>query len=124
MRRVISFIVVIVTTVICLVSCSPEADNDNSQLYGSEWSSQDETEGVKFFKDDTVLFFTTGVTASGTFEYDKTNGVVSFDGLVIIDGALSAEFTQGYMVDDKSMYLIWHPIGRSDTYRELVYKRR
>ena len=105
-------------------SCTPVVNNDNEILYGTEWSIEDESEGVKFLKDDTVLFFSTIDNASGTFEYKAERGIVNFDGLVILGAGTSAEFTQGIMMEDGSMYLIWHPIGSSDTFKEQVFKRR
>gem|GEM_PF-4550718 len=64
----------IVLSAICLSSCLPISFNDNYVLYGSEWSDENEEEGLKFFKDDTVLFFSPYCRESSSYEYDKASG--------------------------------------------------
>ena len=98
--------------------------NDNAQLYNTEWSAADEKEGLKFFNDDSVLFFNQYTRGAGTFEYDASTGYITFTNLSATMGSMTAEFPGAKIEDDGSMSLYWHELGRSQNYYEVLYRRR
>ena len=106
----------------CMSSRYP---NDNAILYNTEWSVKKETEGLKFFKDNTVGYYAGSIRGSGTFKYNEAQGIITFDGLIIDASFASKEITHAEMKKNGTrMKLYWHNIGSSkDNYEEL-YKRR
>lgn len=123
------FIIVLASTF--LSSCLGPFDdvqtvpiNDNAEFYGTEWSTSDKTEGLKFYKDDTVLEFAQGFRGTGTFEYHKDAKWISFDGLETFFTKYTTVTTSAFVLEDGSLKVIWHKLGEETNYYEIMYKRR
>ena len=98
--------------------------NDNYQLYGSEWSTEDTAQGLKFYNDDSVLFFWELGRQAGTYDYNASIGIVELSGLHVTLLGETAEFTAAEVFNDGTMKLYWHYLGQSENYYTLLYKRR
>ena len=122
MKRLCKVLVWICLLLICS-SCLPLTLNDNYTLYGTEWSDVNEEEGLKFFKDDTVLFFSPYTKSSSTFEYDESNGKVTFGSFVVSFPSFTGEITSA-VIENSTLYMIWHKIGQSEEFYATYYKRR
>jgi len=122
---------IIIGVFICLLSSCvglPQEDytpkNDNAELYDTEWSTKDYQEGLKFYKDDTVMSFAGGTRSKGTFEYTKSIGFIKLEGLEEYYSTYTAIITGAQMQDDGSMKLYWHKLGEDKGYYEVLYRRR
>lgn len=98
--------------------------NDNAEFYGTEWSTSDKKEGLKFYKDDTVLEFAQGFRGTGTFKYYKDSKWISFDGLETFFTTYTTVTTSAFVLEDGSLKVIWHKLGEETNYYEIMYKRR
>lgn len=98
--------------------------NDNSKLYNTEWSTDNEEEGLKFFNDNSVLFFNSYTRGAGKFEYDAESGFITFTNLSATMGTTTCEFPGAKVEKDGSMSLYWHYLGKSENYYEVLYRRR
>lgn len=98
--------------------------NDNAKLYGTEWSTESETQGLKFYSDDSVLFFYSSGRGSGTFDYNASTGYVELKSLSVTNGGKTTYFTSGEIKEDGTMELNWHNLGESKNYYMVLYKRR
>lgn len=118
-------------TVLLTVSClggiadvTEVPTNDNAVFYGSEWSVDKQNEGLKFYSDNTVLYFSASAgNKTGSFTYNKSSAYISFDGLTIIQSP-SAEITGASVISDNSIKVYWHKLGQSENYYMMMYKRR
>ena len=109
----------------CLEDLLDSEVNDNAPFYGSEWSTEKEAEGLKFYKDDSVLYFCEGgITASGTFKYYPSEKIIEFDGLTVKFPSLITEMTYSEVDSSSQMKLHWHELGKSQGYYMVLYKRR
>ena len=126
--RIISLLLLLGTVLSvssCLGSLLEYEENANATLYGTEWSTEKQTEGLKFYKDNSVLHFSSsGGNKTGTFDYDSSSKYIDFEGLTIIMQYLSAEITGASLESDTSMKVYWHELGKSDSYYMMMYKRR
>lgn len=127
MKRIISALAAILL-LFTLSSCTgllsePMKVNDNAVLYGTEWSNEKKEEGVKFYKDNSVLFFAGGVRNKGTFEYDASTKYITFEGGELYFSSWTCVNTGAYLVDDNTMKLYWHPLGEDEKYQQTLYKR-
>lgn len=122
------FLLPLTILLLSIASCSEIENvvpqNDNAVFYGSEWSTEDETEGLKFFEDNSVLFFHPSGRGAGTFKYDKQSGSITLYNLSTTISGKTAEFTSAIMQSDGTMKLYWHVLGASDNYYMVLYKRR
>ena len=117
--------ILLLLTIPFLASCGSFEDNDNAELYYTEWSTDNNSEGLKFYDDDTVLYFSTGyMTKTGTFEYDASNKSIYFRGLVAQYPSFTSEMTWAEMISKNKMHLHWHELGKSEGYYMVLYKRR
>lgn len=98
--------------------------NDNAILYDTEWSTDDEVEGLKFYKDNSVMYFSGKFRGKGSFEYDAANQYISFEGLEVYFTSFTAVEDHARILEDGSMKLFWHAMGESKGYYEILYKRR
>ncbi len=123
-----------ITTVIAILflfilpSCTdllsePVKANDNAIFYGTEWSNEKKAEGVKFYKDNSVLFFASGVRSKGTFQYDASTKNMTFEGGELYFSSWTCVNTGAYLVDDNTLILYWHPLGEDEKYHQTLYKR-
>ena len=104
-------------------SCLPLTLNDNNELYGTEWSDEKEEEGLKFFKNNTVLFFSPYTNSSSTFEYNKSTGEIQFGDFMVKFPSFSGEITSA-VVENATLYMIWHQIGQTQECYATYYRRR
>lgn len=118
MRKIIAFIPVLL---FALSSCSGLFDDhtefklsDNAKLYGTEWSTHDKKEGVKFNKDDSVLFFSEGYRGTGTFEYSATSEYISFEGGDLYFPKWTCIHDCAFILEDGTMKLCWHVLGETE----------
>lgn len=123
MKRIVYCLIAAVVTLGCCCSCLPISFNDNEELYGSEWSSDAEDEGLKFFNDDSVLFFSTSCRAGSKFEYYKSTGKVSFDNFIVSFPSFTAEITEA-LIENNDLYMSWHKLGESESFYATYHKRR
>lgn len=130
MKRLFTHCILVLT--LLLASCTGLSDmkqpNDNAIFYNTEWSTNDNTEGLKFFSDDTVMYFAKNETKTGTFKYYPPDesidvGLISFDGLTLT-GNPPAEITTAGLETTTSLKVIWHKLGESKNYYMMMYKRR
>lgn len=99
--------------------------NDNAEFYGTEWSTDDKSEGLKFYKDDTVLEFTSlGFRGTGTFKYHKDLKWIEFEDLETFFTKYTTVTTSAFVQDDGTLKVIWHKLGEDTNYYEIMYKRR
>ena len=126
MKRLLQIVLLITCFILQLSSCSSlfEPANDNAQLYGSEWSTSSEDEGLKFYKDNSVLYFSSYNRGSGMFEYDAASGIIIFDGLSATFPSFTSEMPGAEILDDVTMKLYWHELGKSANYYMILYRRR
>lgn len=123
--RVLLLVIISLLATSCLSALLDAAGNDNAKFYGSEWSTEKEAEGLKFYKDDSVLYFCEGgITASGTFKYYPSEKIIEFDGLTAKFTYFISEMTYAEVVSDTEMKLHWHELGKSEGYYMVLYKRR
>lgn len=123
--RFVFLLVISLLTTSCLGAILDAAENDNATLYGTEWSTEKQTEGLKFYKDNTVLYFSSsGGNKTGSFDYDSSSKYIEFEGLTIIMQYLSAEITGASLESDTSMKVYWHELGKSEGFYMMMYKRR
>lgn len=101
----------------------PVKVNDNAVFYGTEWSNEKKAEGVKFYKDNSVLFFASGVRSKGTFQYDASTKYMTFEGGELYFSSWTCVNTGAYLVDDNTLILYWHPLGEDEKYQQTLYKR-
>lgn len=101
----------------------PVKANDNAIFYGTEWSNEKKAEGVKFYKDNSVLFFASGVRSKGTFQYDASTKYMTFEGGELYFTSWTCVNTGAYLVDDNTLILYWHPLGEDEKYQQTLYKR-
>lgn len=105
-------------------SCVSLLFNDNSILYNTEWSVANESEGLKFYNDNSVLYFATGVRGTGRYNYSSSDNIITFENLSANFPYFTAEFQYAELIDSNTMKLWWHQLGSSENYYELLYKRR
>ena len=101
-----------------------ETVNENKQLYGSEWSTEDESQGLKFFDDDSVLFFWTYGRGSGMFQYESRTGYIALKNLSMTVDGKTSEFDAAQVLEDGTMKLYWHYLGESKSYYMILIRRR
>lgn len=120
------FAIVICFCLCLLTSClGSSVVNDNARLYNTEWSNGEENEGLKFFSDNSVLFYSElGTRAIGSFDYDASSKVITFNGLTVMFTHLSGEITSADLLQDGAMKMYWHELGKSTDYFEILYQRR
>lgn len=111
---------------VALVSCLPLSleTNDNRALYGSEWSTDDQIESLMFNKDNSVVYRCQDKSGRGTFEYNKSDKLITFDGLTVYWGKTTSVMTSAKLTDDRTMNLYWHKVGKTDNKYEIMYRRR
>lgn len=107
-----------------LGACTKSELNDNKSLYDSEWSTSSEEEGLKFYNDDSVLYFSTYGAGSGTFEYNAKTGAIEFDGLSASFPSFISVMPGAQIQSDGTMWLYWHELGKSANYYMVLYRRR
>lgn len=120
--------------IIAITSCTgllPETTsakvNDNAKFYGTEWSTDDMKEGLKFYNDNTVMYFSGPYRGTGTFKYYPNitdYGYIEFNDLEVFFSSFTAVEDCAYMKEDGSMKLCWHAMGEDKGYYEILYKRR
>lgn len=98
--------------------------NDNAKLYGTEWSIENETQGLKFFSDDSVLYFYPYGRCSGTFDYNASTEYIELQSLSVTYNGKTTYFTSCEIKEDGTMELNWHNLGESKNYYMVLYKRR
>lgn len=110
---------------------SQDVKNYNSELYNTEWSSNDHSEGILFYNDDTCLSFAGAARDKGTFSYEKfsvpingTIGRVVFYGLENNFPTYTCVNDYGYMLEDGSMKLCWRYLGEEKGYYTMLYRRK
>ena len=108
------------------ISCIPVSldTNDNSELYGTEWSTSDQVESLLFNRDNTVVYSCQNRSGKGSFEYDSSSRIITFDGLTVNWGTTTSVMTSAKLTDDKTMNLYWHEVGKTDNNYEIMYRRR
>ena len=126
MNKVLTCISLIIAA-LCSTSCShmgaPDLSDTNAKFYGTEWSTSKQAEGLKFSSDNSVLYFSSTVSKSGTFKYYSEQKWIEFDGLTVT-GSLPAEFEGAEVVSDTQINVHWHELGKSEGYYMKMYKRR
>ena len=99
--------------------------NANIYLYGTEWSNEDEAQGLKFYDDDSVLFFWEFGREPGTFEYNLDEKYIKLNSVTVTTLGETSEFTGAQILEDgETMKLYWHKLGGKENYYMLLYKRR
>ena len=125
MKRFVLFITILLTVSSCLpLTYDNTPSNDNAKLYGTEWSTESEGEGLKFFKDDSVLYFSAYNRAASTFVYTEKDGYIVFDDLHADFPSFTSEMPMAQMLEDGTMKLYWHELGKSANYYMILYRRR
>ncbi len=113
-----------------LVDDTPK--NDNTELYNTEWSNSDRSEGLKFYNDDTVLSFAGGSRSKGTFDYTVFSsvtetgaiGYMTFEGLENYFSTYTTVIDAASILEDGTMKLYWHIMGEEKGYYQILYQRR
>ena len=99
---------------VCSTSClhmgAIDMSETNAIFYGTEWSTSKEAEGLKFSSDESVLYFSSTVSKTGTFKYYADEKWIQFDGLTITVG-VPAEFEGAEVVSDTQIKVHWHELG-------------
>ena len=106
--------------------------NDNAELYNTEWSNKDKSEGLKFYNDDTVLSFAGGSRSKGTFDYTVFSsvtetgaiGFMTFEGLENYFSTYTTVIDAASILEDGTMKLYWHIMGEEKGYYQILYQRR
>lgn len=124
MKQRITKIVLLLGMLACCISCFPLSLNDNAVLYGTEWSDEKEEEGLKFFKDDSVLFFSPYGRVGGKFEYNSSTGEITLDNEMVLNFPSFTGVISGAVIDGEVLYMVWHKLGQSETFYATYYKRR
>ncbi len=124
MKRIITVIVSMLILALTCTSCVSGLFNSNYELYGTEWSNEDNSEGLKFYNDDTVVYYYILGQRTGTFDYSSLSGYIEFSGLRVTFMGETAEFTSAEILEDGSMKVYWHKLGLSDNYFMFMYRRR
>lgn len=122
MKRIL---LVLFAAALMLIACAPTSGdtNGNEQLYGSEWVS-DTGEGLRFFKDDSVQFFSTLAEGHGSFSYDSGSNVITFLGLCADFPSFTTEMPYAKIKADGTMELYWHIVGESSYNIEILTRRK
>lgn len=121
----LSFVLIAITSCTGLLpETAPAKVNDNAEFYGTEWSTDDQKEGLKFYNDDTVLYFAGSYRGKGTFKYDASLKYMTFDNLEVFFSSFTAVEDCAFLLDDGSLKLCWHAMGEDKGYYEILYKRR
>ena len=122
MKRIL---LVLLAVSLTLLACSPAPvdTNGNEQLYGSEWSSAT-GEGLRFFKDDSVQFFSALAEGRGTFSYDSGSRVITFQDLRAEFQSFTTEMPYAKIVANGTMELYWHKVGSEDYSIETLYRQK
>ena len=118
--KTISLITVLVFATSCL---GKFVTNDNAELYGTEWSDSDQTEGLKFLKGDSVVYFSPYCRATAHFDYDKSTGNIVFDDIVANYTNFTAIITNA-TIKGNTIYVAWHKLGGADNYYMTFTRRR
>ncbi len=125
MKKILAFVIATLSLTSCLgLLLDATEENDNKQLYGSEWSTEDQSQGLKFYKDDSVLFFWTYGRGSGTFEYDSSTKYIEFTNFSMTAEGQTSEFPAAQILEDGTMKLYWHYLGKAENYYMILIKRR
>ena len=109
---------ILITFIIGLSACSTTPLNP---LANTEWATSDGTQGLKFYEDYSVLFFSQIKYGSGTYSID--GDVVYLKNLSVVVGYTTSEFTKCTIEGDQ-IKLDWHVIGERDNYYMMLTKIR
>lgn len=126
MKKLFSYCAILILS-LSMLSCLPLVDtptNDNAELYGSEWSSDDQVESLMFNKDNSVVYRCQDRSGKGTFNYNKSEQYITFDDLTVVWPKTTSIMTSATLSDDKTMKLRWHEVGKTENYYQLMYRRR
>ena len=126
MKRILFAALFILSSCSGLVADETPEDNPNEIFYGTEWSTASQNEGLKFFKDNSVLFFSNNahVTKTGSFQYSPENNWITLEGLTITTITPASEFHDAELTSSTTMDVYWHEIGKTKGYVTELYKRR
>lgn len=121
-------LLILIASILLVSSCFPLVDdtpkNDNYKLYNTEWSTESQQEGLKFFKDDSVMYFSSYNKASSTYEYSESDHYIIFDNLIATFPSFTSEMPLAEMQADGTMKLYWHELGKTENYYMILYRRR
>ena len=128
MKRAIYALAIVLIAVSCLPVNYEEPKNDNAEFYGTEWSTDDGSEGVRFYTGDRILFFSQGkggtFSDEGKFHYIASSKLMGIEEVIVNFPTYMTEITLAEKIDDTTLKVYWHYMGDSKNYYELMYRRR
>lgn len=124
MKRLLIFLASALLVSSCFPSFDDTPKNDNHKLYNTEWSTETQQEGLKFLKDDSVLYFSSYNRASSTYEYSEKDHYIIFDNLMASFPSFTSEMPFAEMLADGTMKVYWHELGKTENYYMILYRRR